>query len=106
MADRIKVSTEEMATCIAQYTAQKARLMEALQVCNQASQLLAQSWAGPSFVACAAKMAATYHNLFQSEQKISDAIAELQATVGIMENAESSVNSSVSALDVGSSPFA
>ena len=50
-------------------------------------------------------MANTYKNLFESEQKMDDAINELSETIGIMEQAESNVSSSVSSLDVGDSPF-
>ncbi len=106
MADTIKVSTEAMEACISRYTAEKAKLMSALQICNSASQLLMQSWAGPSFVVTCAKMADTYKNLFQSEQKMDDAISELQRTIQTMTDAESSVQKEAAALDVGSSPFA
>ena len=106
MADVIKVSTEEMSACIARYTAEKAKLMNALSICLKASQLLMRSWAGPSFAVCCAKMADTYKNLFQSEQKIDDAINELKKTISIMEQAEGKVKSNVASLDVGTSPFA
>ena len=106
MADRILVSTEDMRTTISEYTSQKAKLMEAIGICNKASTLLAQSWAGPSFAACCAKMANTYKNLFQCEQKIDDAISELNKVCTIMEQAEGKVSQSAAALDVGSSPFA
>lgn len=106
MADKIKVSTEEMSACVAKYTAQRAKLSEAFSICNNASQLLARSWAGPSFTVCCAKMAATYKNLFQSEQKMDDAIKELNEIINLMESAESNISSSASALDTGTSPFA
>ena len=106
MADVIKVDPAAMTACIGRYTAEKAKLMNALQICVKASQLLAQSWAGPSFAICCAKMADTYKNLFQSEQKIDDAIKELQKTISIMEQAEGKISSSAASLDVGTSPFA
>jgi uncharacterized protein YukE len=105
MADVIKVDPEAMNACIAKYTAERAKLMNALQICVKASQLLAQSWAGPSFAITCAKMADTYKNLFQSEQKIDDAINELRKTIAIMEQAEGKIKSSAGALDVGTSPF-
>ena len=105
MADVIKVSTEEMNACIARYTAEKAKLMNALSICVKASNLLMQSWAGPSFAVCCTKMANTYKNLFQAEQKIDDAISELRKTVSLMEQAEGKISSNVGSLDVGSSPF-
>ncbi len=106
MAERIKVSTEEMRACIARYTAEKAKLMGALQICTKASQLLLRSWAGPSFTICAAKMANTWKNLFESEQKINDAISELNKTIALMDQAEGKIVSNVNSLDVGTSPFA
>ena len=105
MAERIKVSTEQMASTISRDQAEKTKLLEAFQVCVQASQLLAQSWAGPSFLACSAKLALTYKNLFQSEQKMDDAIQELTAAIGIYTETETSVTNSAAALDTGSSPF-
>ena len=106
MANEIKVSTEEMRACIARYTAQKAKLMNAIQICVKASQLLMRSWAGPSFSICCVKMADTYKNLFQTEQKIDDAISELNKTITLMEQAEGKIKSNVASLDTGSSPFA
>ena len=106
MADVIKVSTEEMAQCVAQYTAEKAKLMNALSICMKASSLLARSWAGPSFAVCSAKMAATFKNLSEVEHKIDDAISELNKTIGIMDKVESNAKSSAASLDTGTSPFA
>lgn len=106
MADKILVSTEEMTACIGRYTAEKAKLMEALGICLKASNLLARSWAGPSFAVCCAKMANTYKNLAQSEQKMNDAIQELSKTISIMEKAEGNVKTIASSLDTGTSPFA
>ena len=106
MADVIKVSTEEMNACIAKYVTEKAKLMEALQICLRASELLARSWAGPSFAVCCAKMANTYKNLAQVELKIDDAIAELKSTISIMETAEGKITSDAASLDTGTSPFA
>ncbi|MBR6184631.1 MAG: hypothetical protein IKQ41_00030 [Clostridia bacterium] len=95
-----------MSACIARYTTEKGKLMEAFQICVQASNLLAQSWAGPSFLACSAKMAATYANLFQSEQKMDDAIEELRNVINIMDGAETKIQGEVNSLEVGESPFA
>ena len=106
MADVIKVSTEEMSACIARYTAEKAKLMNALSICLKASQLLMRSWAGPSFVICCGKMANTYKNLAESEQKINDAISELKKTISIMDQAEGKISSNINSLDTGTSPFA
>ncbi len=103
--DIIKVSTEEMSATISKYQAEKSKLMGALAICVKASALLAQSWAGPSFAVCCGKMAATYKNLFQSEQKIDDAISELTNVIAIMDGTESSVKSDAAALEVGESPF-
>ena len=105
-ANVIKVSTEEMAATIAKYQSERGRLMEAVSVCNNAAQMLARSWAGPSFMAMSIQMANTYKNLFQSINRVDDAIAELKATIGIMENTENKVKASVASLDIGTSPFA
>ena len=105
-ANVIKVSTEEMAATIAKYQSEKGRLMEAVSVCNNAAQLLARSWAGPSFLAMSVQMANTYKNLYQSINRVDDAIDELKKTIGIMENTEKNVKASAVSLDIGTSPFA
>ena len=105
-ANTIKVSTEEMAATIAKYQSEKGRLMEAVSVCNNAAQLLARSWAGPSFLAMSVQMANTYKNLYQSINRVDDAIDELKKTIGIMENTEKNVKASAVSLDIGTSPFA
>ncbi len=104
-ADVIRVSTGEMAVAVGRYQAEKARLMDALRVCNSAASLLAQSWAGPSFAALSVKLSATYENLSRSIDRADDAIDELKAVIGIMDRAENSVASVSAALDTGTSPF-
>ena len=106
MADQIKVSTDEMNLCIAQYTAQKAKLMSALSICVSATNLLYQSWAGPSFAVCWTKMQNTWKNLNQTEDKIEDAITELRKTISNMQAAEGKIQANVGSLDTGTSPFA
>lgn len=105
MADRIKVSTDEMQGTIAQYTAQKAKLMEAFSICKDATALIARSWAGPSFGIVSAKMVATWNNLFEAEHKANDAIDELKKIIDIMDSTESGNKSTFAGLDTGSSPF-
>ena len=105
-ADRISVSPEEMSACINRYMSEKSRLTEALNVCNNAAQMLARSWAGPSFAEMSVRLASTYKNLFQSLNRIDDAIGELRKTISIMENAEKKTSSAAAALDIGVSPFA
>lgn len=103
--DVIKVSTEEMQATIAKYTTEKGKLMEAFSICTKATELIARSWAGPSFAVTAAKMAATWKNLFEAEHKMSDAIEELNKTIEIMQSAEDSNKSIAGGLETGSSPF-
>ncbi len=105
-ADRIVVSTEDMANAIQKYRSEKERLMEALSICNEAAKKLANSWAGPSFAATCVKMASAYKNLHQSNALIDDAIDELSKTIQIMEKAESGNASRAAALDIHVSPFA
>ena len=105
-ANVIKVSTEDIAATIQRYVSGKNTLMSALTVCNNASSLLAQSWAGPSFAALSIKMASTYKNLFQTMERMDDAISELKAVIGIMDRTEKSVSAMASSLDTGISPFA
>ena len=106
MADKIKVSTQEMQGTIAQYSAQKAKLMEAFGICTKATQLIARSWAGPSFLITSAKMADTWKNLMEAEHKMNDAIDELNKVIDIMDSTEDSNKSLFAGLDTGSSPFA
>ena len=105
-ADGLIVQDLGMAAAIRRYQAEKNRLMDAVKICNNASRMLAQSWAGPSFAALSVKMASTYKNLSQSITKMDDAIEELNQTIRIMEGAERKVASSAAALDLGVSPFA
>ena len=105
-ADVIKVSTEQMADTVRRYEREKERLMEALEICNQAAQTLARSWAGPSFLEMSVRMANTYKNLRQSLDQVEDAISELKQVIQIMERAESTATATASALQAGDSPFA
>ena len=104
-ADVIKVSTAQMAAALNRYQAEKARLMDAVNICNQAAQTLAQSWAGPSFLSMSVKLADTYKNLFQSVEKIEDAISELKQVIQIYERTETANTAVAAGLDVGESPF-
>ena len=104
-ANVIRVSTEEMAAAVAEYQNQKSRLMEALSSIENAARTLAQSWAGPSFLAMSAKLTSTYKNLRESVTKIDDAIDELKKTINTMEKAEKGIQSAMSSLETGTSPF-
>ena len=105
-ANVIKVSTEDMAKTVSRYMAEKQKLMDAVQICNNAAKTLAQSWAGPSFLAMSIKLADTYKNLVQSMTVIDDAISELRKTIEIMDRTEKKIKASAAALDIGTSPFA
>ena len=105
-ANVIKVSTEDMEACIARYMNEKARLMDALSICNSAAQTLARSWAGPSFLQMSLRLANTWKNLSQSMALIDDAVNELKKTISILEQTEKSVKASAASLDMGVSPFA
>ena len=104
-ADVIKVSTSQMAAAVRRYQAEKARLMDAVSICNHAAQTLAQSWAGPSFLEMSLKLAETYKNLFQSVEKIDDAISELNQVIQIYDRTETANTAVAAGLDAGESPF-
>ena len=103
--DRIKVSTEEMRTCVNAYTASKATLMSAFAICAKATAEIAVSWSGPSFAATAAKMATTWNNLYKAEKKMDDAISELKQIIGIMDSVERENTNIAANLETGESPF-
>lgn len=103
--DVIKVSTEAMRDTISQYTAQKTRLMEAFSICVKATNLIDNAWAGTSYRSTRAKMDATWKNLGQAEERMDDAIDELNKVIDIMDNAENTNKTKFSGLDTGTSPF-
>ena len=94
MADRITISTEEMQTAVSAYEAQKAIKMDAIASMKSAVDAMDGSWDGPASEAFMAAFNSLYGKMMKTEEKMQDAVDELNAIIGRAE----AVNADVSNL--------
>lgn len=105
MAEKIKVSTDEMQATIARYNSARNTLQGAFKSLDSAINILNNTWKGGAWMAFKAMWDIANSNIRQSDERMRDAVDELNKTMEIMLAAEGKVKSNVSTLEAGSSPF-
>lgn len=104
MADKILVSTEEMLATISKYENAKSILEEAYTKLQGAKEHLDRCYAGPDYLALAAKYVDTYANIKTAENAAESAIQGLRKTIDSMETTETAIKGRTGALEAGSAP--
>ena len=105
MAEIIKVSTDEMRQTVSRFTTAQRRLDEAYTHMDRCVSLLDGRWTGPAFLAMQTQWRLMYNNIRQANEKMQDAIDELNATADLFDQNESKITGNFQSLEVGSSPF-
>lgn len=106
MADVLKVTPEELRTAANTFKSKKEQMQTAYGEMQKANNTLDTSWNGQASDAFKTQFESMYKNLSQAEQKMSDAVEELEKAAGIYDDVEQQIESSVKQLQVGTSPFA
>ena len=106
MADVLKVTPEELRTTATQFKTNMQKMQVAYLQMSDAVRNLDTSWNGEASEQFKEQFKNMYDNLSKSEQKMTDAADELTRAAGIYDEVENSIKSQVSALDIGTSPFA
>lgn len=105
MAEIIKVSADEMRETATQYVSAQAALQEAYDNMDRAVRVLDSAWKGEAYVAMRTQWNLTYKNISTANERMQDAIDELNASANLFENNEMKIVNAVQSLDVGTSPF-
>ncbi len=105
MAEIIKVSTEEMRHTVAEFTTAQRELDEAYQWMDRAVKMLNSCWKGAAYSIMRTQWTLTYNNIERSNERMQDAIDELNKSADLFDSNEAAQISSFQALDVGTSPF-
>ena len=92
MADRITISTEEMQTAVSAYEAQKAVKMDAIAAMQTAVNAMDAAWDGPASEAFMAVFNTLHGKMMKTEEKMQDAIDELNAIIGRAEEVNADVS--------------
>ena len=92
MADRITISTEEMQTAVSAYETQKTAKMDAIQAMKNAVDSMDGSWDGPASEAFIAAFNSLYGKMMKTEEKMQDAVDELNAIIGRAEEVNADVS--------------
>ena len=92
MADRITISTEEMQTAVSAYETQKAVKMDAIAAMKAAVDAMDGSWDGPASEAFIAAFNSLYGKMMKTEEKMEDAIQELNQIINKSEAANTDVS--------------
>jgi WXG100 family type VII secretion target len=105
MAEIIKVSTDEMRETVSQFVSAQSSLQEAYNRMDRAVKVLDTAWKGIAYTAMRTQWSLTYKNIERANERMQDAIDELNQTAELFDSNESVQISSFQSLDVGTSPF-
>lgn len=105
MAEIIKVSTEEMRHTVTEFIAAQRELDEAYKWMDRAVKMLDNCWKGTAYSVMRTQWTVTYNNIARADERMQDAIDELNKSAELFDSNESVQISSFQALDMGTSPF-
>ena len=105
MAEIIKVSTEQMRETVTEFIAAQHALQEAYDWMDRAVKVLDSCWKGVTYTAMRTQWNLTYKNIETANERMQDAIDELNKTADLFDSNESILISNFNSLDLGSSPF-
>lgn len=105
MAEIIKVSTAEMRQAVQTFTAAQSELQEAYEWMDRAVKTLDSCWKGTAYTLMRTQWNLTYRNIETANERMQDAIDELNASANLFDANESSLTGAFQGLDVGTSPF-
>lgn len=105
MAERILVSTDEMRQTATEYLSAKGELQDAFSSLDRALKILESCWKGPAYMAMRTQWNIAYKNIKRADDKMQDAIQELNSVARLFDQNESALQSAFSSLDTGTSPF-
>jgi len=105
MAERILVTTEEMRETVTEYQSAKGELQDAFSGLDRALKILESCWKGPAYMAMRAQWQVAYANIKRADDKMQDAVDELNTVANLFDENEAALQSTFSSLDTGTSPF-
>ncbi|MDE7244335.1 MAG: WXG100 family type VII secretion target [Oscillospiraceae bacterium] len=105
MAERILVSTEEIRQTAGQYQGAKGELQDAFTNLDRALKILESCWKGPAYMAMRAQWSVANGNIRRADEKMQDAIDELNKVANLFDENETALKSQFESLDTGTSPF-
>ena len=105
MAERILVTTEEMRQTATRYQSAQGELQSAFSEMDRALNILESCWKGPAYLAMRTQWNIAYKNIKRADEKMQDAVDELNTVANLFDESESSIQSSFGSLDTGTSPF-
>lgn len=105
MAEKILVTTEEMRQTATNYLSAKGELQNSFSSLDRALKILESCWKGPAYMAMRTQWDIAYKNIKRADEKMQDAVDELNSVAGLFDQNEATLQSTFSSLDTGSSPF-
>lgn len=105
MAEIIKVSTEEMRECVTQFASAQSELQNAYTWMERSIKMLDSCWKGAAYTAMQTQWNLTYKNIETANERMQDAIDELNQTAELFDSNETSLTGNFQGLDLGDSPF-
>lgn len=105
MAEKILVSTDEMRQTATAYRGAQGELQDAFSELDRALKILESCWKGPAYMAMRAQWSIANGNIKRANEKMQDAIDELNTVANLFDENEATLQSTFSSLDTGSSPF-
>lgn len=103
MADKILVSTAEMAATIARYNEAQNTMQDAQRSMKAALDNLNGCWKGPAWAAMMYKWSQIEANITKSQLAVNRSVIALQNTINIYETSENENKGEATKLEVGKS---
>ena len=88
MADRIIISTDEMRTAVSAYETQKNIKLDAIEKMKNAVNVMDSTWDGPASDIFMSAFTTLYPRMMKTEERMEDAINELNRIITEAEEAE------------------
>lgn len=106
MADDIRVVDSELHACAGEYMQSLSTLNEAVHEYREALEALKSDWTGRAFAIMSAHVANLTMKIFESFERVTDAIKELGDVGNLFEENENKIKTRFANQDVGTkSPF-
>ncbi len=105
MAEKILVTTEEMRETVTEYQSARGDLQNAFSGLDRALKILESCWKGPAYMAMRTQWDIANSNIRRADDKMQDAVDELNTVANLFDENEASLQSTFGSLDTGTSPF-
>ena len=105
MADRMRVSTEQLKKTADRFSKEREKMEETCRETAGTARGTQEYWRGPAGEAFLNRFSAMEGELMKTDRRVQDAVDGLLKAAGIFEDSEKETSGKAQSLDTGLSPF-